>query len=137
MLIPKRSFLGIDGLIGGDGAGDEGGDLSSILDADDGERVGVERGLPGILGGAGFAFGGARTGGFAGIGLVGGDAIGGGCHRSSCSMAEAGWSAGGCKRLGIKVRFIEILANKEKYSRRGAEIANKTLGAYAGQGFAQ
>ncbi len=29
------ALLGIDGLIGGDGAGDEGGDLGSILDADE------------------------------------------------------------------------------------------------------
>jgi hypothetical protein len=84
------ALLGIDGLIGGGPrehpVGDEGRDGGAVLDADDGEGFGVEGVLAGILGGAGFAFGGLRPGGFAGVGVVGGDAVGGGCHRSSCSM---------------------------------------------------
>ena len=53
------AFLGVDGLVGGDGVGDEAGDSGAVLDADDGEGVGVEGELAGILGGAGFAFGGS------------------------------------------------------------------------------
>jgi hypothetical protein len=70
------AFLRIDGLVSSDGVVDEGGDGGGVLDADDGERVGVE----GVL---------------AGIGVVRGDAIGGGCHRSSCSMRrEVGMGSG-------------------------------------------
>jgi hypothetical protein len=81
------AFLGVDGLVSGDGAGDEGGEAGAVLDADDGERVGVEEVLAGILGGAGFAFGGPGSGGFAGVGAVGGDAVWRDGHRSRCSMA--------------------------------------------------
>ena len=88
------AFLGIDGLVGGDGVGYAGGDLGAVLDADDGEGVGVEGAPAGVLGGAGFALGGAGSGGFAGVGAVGGDAVGGGCHRFGSSMAggvRGGW----------------------------------------------
>jgi hypothetical protein len=66
------ALLGIDGLIGGGPrehpVGDEGRDGGAVLDADDGEGVGVERVLADVLGRAGFAFGGFRSGGFAGVG---------------------------------------------------------------------
>ena len=80
LLIQKPYFLGVDGLVGGDGAGDEGGDLAAVLDADDDEGIGVEGVLAGVLGGAGFAFGGLGSGGMLGVGAVSGDAVGGGCH---------------------------------------------------------
>ena len=79
------AFLGIDGLVSRDGIGDEGGDGGAVLNADDGEGVGVEVVLAGVLGGAGFAFFGLRSSGFAGVGLVGGDAAGRGRHRSRSS----------------------------------------------------
>jgi hypothetical protein len=43
------AFLGVDGLVGGNGVGDEGGDADAVFDADDGERLGVEGRLAGVL----------------------------------------------------------------------------------------
>ena len=95
------AFLGVDGLAGGDGVGDTGIDLGAVLDADDGEGVGVEGVLAGVLGGAGFAFGGAArhsrvgSGGSWALAAVSGAAVGGGCHRSRSSMAVGRWAGGG------------------------------------------
>jgi len=92
-----EAFLGVDGLVGGDGIGDEGGDVGGILDADDGEGVGIKGELAGVLGGAGFAFGGLGPGGTAGIGTIRGDALGGSRHTAEGLAWRLGdW--GGCGR---------------------------------------
>ena len=107
-----EAFLGVDGLVGSDGIGDEGGDLGSILNADDGEGVGIESVLASVLGGSGLAFGSLWPGGTAGIGAVGGDALGGGRHTAQGLAwrlrAETG---AGCKQLGVKGRFFENVVN--------------------------
>jgi hypothetical protein len=72
-----EEFLGVDGPVEGDEVVPEVGDGVGIFDADDGEVAGCEAVLAGVLGGAGFAFRGARAGGTGGIGLIGGDALGG------------------------------------------------------------
>jgi hypothetical protein len=77
-----ETFLGIDGLVGGDSVGDESGDLGSILHADDGEGVGVEAVLAGVLGGSCLAFGSLGPGGMAGVGAVGCDALLGSRHTA-------------------------------------------------------
>ncbi len=77
-----EAFLGVDGLVGGDGIGDEGGDVSGVLDADDGEGFGIEGVLAGVLGGAGFALGSLGPGGTAGIDAVGSEALGGSRHTA-------------------------------------------------------
>jgi hypothetical protein len=82
-----EEFLGVDGLVDGDGVFAEAGDLVEFLEADDGEGGGGESVLAGVLGGAGFAFGGAGSSGLGGVGAVGGESlIGdwllGGRHRS-------------------------------------------------------
>jgi hypothetical protein len=103
-----EAFLGVNGLVGGDGVGDEGGNLGGVLDADDGEGVGIEGGLAGVLGGAGFAFGGLGPGGTAGIGTVGGDALGGSRHTAQGLAWRLGAGMGvGCKGLGGKGRLFE------------------------------
>jgi hypothetical protein len=72
----------------------------AILDADDGEGVGVEGVLAGVLGGVGFAFGSFGFGGPSGVVVVGEVAID---QAVACGWgAEMGW---GCKRLGIRGRF--------------------------------
>jgi len=101
-----EAFLGVDGLVGGDGVGGEGGDSGSILHADDGEGVGIEAVLAGVLGGAGLAFGGLRPGGTAGVGAVGGDSLGGVCHRSRSSMAVGGWGGVGMQEVGDKGAIV-------------------------------
>ena len=63
-----EALLGVDGLVGSDGVGDEGGDAGAVLNAVDGEGVGVEGALAGILGGAGLTFFGTGSGGTAGVG---------------------------------------------------------------------
>jgi hypothetical protein len=55
----SEALLGVDGLVGGAGLGDEDGDAGAVLNADDGGGVGVEWALEGILGGAGLAGAGA------------------------------------------------------------------------------
>jgi hypothetical protein len=72
-----EELFGVDGLLAGDEVFAEAGDLVEFFDADDGEDVGGEAVFPGILGGAGFAFGGARSGGAGGVGAIGGEALGG------------------------------------------------------------
>ena len=68
-----EEFLGVDGLVDGDEVGSEMGDFVEVFEADDGEGGGGEAVLAGVLGGAGFAFGGARSGGLGGVGAVGGE----------------------------------------------------------------
>jgi hypothetical protein len=89
-----EALLGVDGLVGGDGIGDEGGYVGGILDADDGEAVGIEGVLAGVLGGAGFAFGGLGPGGTAGIGTVRGEAFGGSRHTAQGLAWRLGAGAG-------------------------------------------
>jgi hypothetical protein len=89
------AFLGIDGLIGsgprGHPVGDEGRDGGAVLDADDGEGVGVEGVLAGVLGGAGFAFGGSGSGGFTGVGRLAATRLG----EAAIDQAVAcGWGTG-------------------------------------------
>ena len=81
-LLLRCPVLGVDGLVGADGIGDEGGDVGGVLDADDGEGFGIEVVLAGVLGGSGLAFGGLGPGGTAGIGAVGSDALGGSRHTA-------------------------------------------------------
>ena len=73
-------LTGVDGLEGGDEAGLDVGDGIGVFDADDGEERGSEAVFAGVLGGSGFALGGARSGGFSGVGAIGIGAFGGdGC----------------------------------------------------------
>jgi hypothetical protein len=73
-------FLGGLGLIEGDEVGAEVGDFVEVLEADDGEGGRGEAVFAGVLGRVGFALGGAGTGGFLGVGAVGGEL--GGRHSS-------------------------------------------------------
>src|ERR1019366_4860277 len=68
-----EEFLGVDGLVDGDGVLAEAGDLVDVFEADDGEGGGGESVFAGVQGGAGFAFGGAGSGGLGGVGAVGGE----------------------------------------------------------------
>ena len=76
-------FLGVDGLIALDEVGAAIGDFFDVFETEDGEVGGVEGVLARVLGGAGFAFGGAarhsrvRSGGVSGVGSVGSEALGG------------------------------------------------------------
>ncbi len=45
--------MGVDGLVGGAGIRDEGGDVGAVLDADDREGFGIKAVLAGVLGGEG------------------------------------------------------------------------------------
>jgi hypothetical protein len=67
-----EELLGVDGLVDGDEVLAEASDLVEIFEADDGEGGGGESVFAGVLGGAGFAFGGAGSGGLGGVGSVGG-----------------------------------------------------------------
>ena len=109
-----EAFLGVDGLVGGGGVGDEGGDVGGILDADDGEGFGVKGVLAGILGGSGLAFGSLGPGGTAGIGTVRGDAFGGSRHTAQglAWRLGGGWVWAG-KRLGIKGRLLENCCDRK------------------------
>jgi hypothetical protein len=71
-----EEFLGVDGLVAGDEVGAEVGDGVDFLEANDGVVFGGEGVFAGVLGRAGFAFGGARSGGLGGVGAVGGDTVG-------------------------------------------------------------
>ena len=51
------------------------GDFLEVFEADDGEVRGGEAVLAGVLGGAGFAFGGARAGGMGRISAIGGELL--------------------------------------------------------------
>ena len=107
-----EAFLGVDWLVGGDGVGDEGGDVGGVLDADDGEGFGIEGVLAGVLGGSGLAFGGLGPGGAAGICTVGGDAFEGSRHTAQGLAWRLRDATGlGPKRLGVKGRFFEIVVN--------------------------
>ena len=66
-----EELLGVDGLVDGDGVLAEAGDLVEIFEADDGEGGGGETVFAGVLGGTGFALGGAGSGGLGGVGPVG------------------------------------------------------------------
>jgi hypothetical protein len=70
-----EDLLGIDGLVEGDGVVAEAGDFVELLEADDGEGGGGEAVFAGVLGGAGFALGGAGPGGAGGVGAVGGELL--------------------------------------------------------------
>jgi hypothetical protein len=76
-------FLGVDGLVAGDEVGAAIGDFFDVFEAEDGEVGGVEGVLARVLGGAGLAFGGTRSGGLGGVGSVSSEALGGDgwfCH---------------------------------------------------------
>jgi len=60
-----EALLGVDWLFGGDGAGDEGGDASAVLNTGDGEGEGA---VAGILRGAGLTLFGTGSGGAEGVG---------------------------------------------------------------------
>src|ERR1035437_2786305 len=92
-----EEFLGVDGLVDGDGVLAEVGDFVDVFEADDGEGGGGESVFTGVLGGAGFAFGGAGSGGLGGVGAIGGELLIGdgflhkrGPSGLSYSMAEGG-----------------------------------------------
>jgi hypothetical protein len=72
-----EQFLGVDGLVDGDEVLLEIGDLLKVFEADDGVGGGGEAVAAGVLGGDGFALGGARAGGMGGVGAVGGERGGG------------------------------------------------------------
>jgi hypothetical protein len=67
-----EQFLGVDGLVEGDEVGGKMGDFVEIFEADAGKGGGGEAVQTGILSGAGLAFRGARSGGFGGVGAIGG-----------------------------------------------------------------
>ena len=71
-----EEFLGVDGPIAGDGVSPEVGDDVDFFEADDGEVLGGEGVLARVLGRAGFAFGGARSGGVLCVGAVGCGTVG-------------------------------------------------------------
>ena len=70
-----EELLGVDGLVAGDEVFAEAGDFVEVFEADDGEDGGGEAVFAGVLGGAGFAFGGAGAGGAGGVGAIGGEAL--------------------------------------------------------------
>jgi hypothetical protein len=72
-----EEFLGIDGLVEVDEVGLEIGEILEVFEADDGVSFGGESVFAGVLSGTGFAFRGARAGGFGGIGAIGGELLGG------------------------------------------------------------
>jgi hypothetical protein len=67
-----EGLLGVGGLVDGDEVGAEMGDLVEVFEADDVEAGGREAVAAGVLGGLGFALGGAGAGGMGGVGAVGG-----------------------------------------------------------------
>ena len=69
-------LLAIDRLVDGDQVGAEVGDVVEAFEEGDGEVGGGEAAMAGVAGGSGFAIRGARPGGAAGIGLIGGDLFG-------------------------------------------------------------
>jgi hypothetical protein len=69
--------LGIDGLVDGDEIVAEAGNFLEVFEADYGEGRGGELVFAGILGRAGLALRGTGTGGFGGVGAIGGEALGG------------------------------------------------------------
>ena len=72
-----EELLGVDGLVGGDEVVAETADFLNVLDADDGEGRTGEHVFAGVLGASGLALGGAWSGGFGGVGAIGGEAFGG------------------------------------------------------------
>jgi len=85
-------LLGVDGLVDGHEVGFEAADFLDVFQADDGEAGGGEIVFDGVLGGAGLAFGGARSGGPGGVGAVG-SATFIRCH--SDNLCFGGTTAGG------------------------------------------
>ena len=77
-----EQFLGVDGLVDGEEVVLETGDLIELFESDDGEGGGGETVSAGILGGVGFALGGARAGALGGVGAVGGVLLFGDGHKS-------------------------------------------------------
>jgi hypothetical protein len=118
-----EALLGVDGLVGGDGVSDKGGDVGGVLDADDGEGFGIEGVLAGVLGGSGLAFGGLGPGGAAGICTVGGDAFEGSRHTAQGLAWRLRDATGlGPKRLGVKGRFFEIVVTVNRPISKNAEV---------------
>jgi hypothetical protein len=79
-----EEFLGIGGLVERDGAISELGDLLDVFEAGDGVSGGGEAVFAGVLGGTGFAIGGARAGRIGGVGAIGCELFGGKrCFESS------------------------------------------------------
>jgi hypothetical protein len=72
-----ETLLGVGGLVVVDGVGYEVGEGFGRFEADDGVVSGVEDVFARVLGRAGFALGGARSGGVGGIGSVGSETFGG------------------------------------------------------------
>jgi len=72
-----EELLRVDGLVDGDQIVAEAGDFLEVFEADDGEGRTGEDVLAGVLGASGLARRGARSGGFGGVGAVGGEAFGG------------------------------------------------------------
>jgi hypothetical protein len=70
-------LLGVDGLVAVDEVGAAVGDFLDVFETEDGEVGGVEGVLARVLGSAGLAFGGSRSGGFGGVGSVSSEALGG------------------------------------------------------------
>jgi hypothetical protein len=66
-------LLGVDGAVASHGIVAEFGEILDVFEAGEGEGAGAEAVFAGILGGAGFAFGGARAGGTLGVGSIGGE----------------------------------------------------------------
>jgi hypothetical protein len=72
-----EELLGVDGLVDGDEVVAEAGDFLEVFEADDGEGGPGEDVFAGVLGRVGLARRGARSGGFGGVGTIGGEAFGG------------------------------------------------------------
>ena len=72
-LFAGEGLLGVGGFVDGEGVVAEAVDLVDLFEADDGESGGLEDVLAGVLGGAGLALRGARSGGELGVGAVGGN----------------------------------------------------------------
>ena len=68
-----EEFLGVDGPIDGYGVVAEMADFVDVFEAHDGEGGGGEPVFAGVLGGAGLACRGARSGGASGVGAIGGE----------------------------------------------------------------
>jgi hypothetical protein len=68
-----EEFLGVDGAVDGNGVIAELLNLVEVFEADNAEGGAGETVFAGVLGRAGFAFGGARAGRASGVGAVGCD----------------------------------------------------------------
>jgi len=81
-----EELLGVDGLVDGDEVVAEAGDFLEVFEADDGEGRSGEDVFAGVLGRVGLALRGAGSGGFGGVGAVGGEALGGGFWHSDGAL---------------------------------------------------